>query len=102
MKGGFFLGNTTTLLIYFGILAAITYFIIIRPQQKQRKDRETLLNNLRVRDRVLTAGGIYGKIMKIKDVSVILQVAEKVEIEVAKSGIISVENRDITAENEKE
>ncbi|MGC7873654.1 preprotein translocase subunit YajC [Desulfosporosinus sp. SYSU MS00001] len=90
-----------SLVLYFVVFFGIMYFLMIRPQQKQAKQRQALLNGMRVKDRVLTAGGIYGKITKVKDNSVILQIADKVEIEVAKSGITSVENRDITAEDAK-
>jgi preprotein translocase subunit YajC len=74
---------------------------MIRPQQKQQKQRQAMLSSLRVRDKVITGGGIYGKILKVKDESVIMQIADKVEVEVAKSGIISVENRDVTIETNK-
>ncbi|MDR3288534.1 MAG: preprotein translocase subunit YajC [Peptococcaceae bacterium] len=91
------LGNST-MLIYFVILVGITYLMIIRPQQKQRKERENLMNALRVRDKVVTTGGIYGKITKIKDQSVMIEIADKVEIELARAGIASVENRDVAAD----
>jgi preprotein translocase, YajC subunit len=77
------------------------YFLMIRPQQKQAKQRQTLLSSLKVKDKVITAGGIYGKITKVKDNSVMLLIADKVEIEVAKSGVTSVENRDINADKDK-
>ena len=77
------------------------YFLMIRPQQKQAKQRQNLLSSLKVRDKVITAGGIYGKVTKVKDNSVMLLIADKVEVEVAKSGITSVENRDINAEQNK-
>lgn len=93
--------STTTIVMYIVVFFAMMYFIAIRPQQKQQKQRQALLNSLRVRDRVITSGGIYGKVVKVKDNSVMLQIAEKVEIEVAKSGIVSIENREVTVENEK-
>jgi len=93
--------STISLVLYFVVFFGIMYFLMIRPQQKQAKQRKTLLSSLRAKDRVITAGGIYGKILKVKDKSVILQIADKVEIEVAKSGITSVENRDINAEKDK-
>ncbi|MDP4128114.1 MAG: preprotein translocase subunit YajC [Bacillota bacterium] len=93
--------STMSLILYFVVFFGIMYFLMIRPQQKQAKQRQALLSSLHVKDRVITAGGIYGKIMKVKDNSVILQIAEKVEIEVAKSGITSVENRDVNAEKDK-
>jgi preprotein translocase subunit YajC len=82
------------------IIFGTVYFLMIRPQQKQQKQRQAMLNSLRVRDKVITAGGLYGKITKVKDTSVIMQIADKVEVEVAKSGIISVENRDVSADVE--
>jgi len=92
--------STISLVLYFGVFFGIMYFLMIRPQQKQAKQRQALLSSLRVRDKVITAGGIYGKITKIKDNSVMLQIADKVEVEVAKSAITSVENREITVEKD--
>lgn len=89
--------NNMSLVLYFVVFFAIMYFLMIRPQQKQAKQRRTLLNSLKVRDKVITAGGIHGKITKVKDNSVMLLIAEKVEIEVSKSGVVSVENRDVYA-----
>lgn len=93
--------STMSLVLYFVVFFAIMYFLMIRPQQKQAKQRQTLLSSLKVRDRVITAGGIYGKITKVKDNSVMLLIADKVEIEVAKSGVTSVENRDINTDTNK-
>lgn len=93
--------STLTLIGYCVIIFGTMYFLMIRPQQKQQKLRQAMINSLRVRDKVITTGGIYGKITKVKDNSVIMQIADKVEVEVAKTGIISVENRDVTAETNK-
>ena len=93
--------QNVTLVLYVAVFFGIMYFLMIRPQQKQQKARQALMSGLRVRDKVITAGGIYGKIVKIKDDSVILQVAEKVEIEVTKTGIGSVENRQVESEEPK-
>lgn len=90
--------STLTLVLYFAVFFGIMYFLMIRPQQKQAKKRQAMMSSLRVKDQVITTGGIYGKISKIKDDSVMLQIADKVEVEIAKSGIVSVENRDIELE----
>ncbi|MDR3270213.1 MAG: preprotein translocase subunit YajC [Peptococcaceae bacterium] len=94
--------NYTTIIFYLVILAAICYFMIFRPQSKQRKERESLMSSLRVRDKILTSGGIYGRITKLKEKTVMIEVADKVELELSRSGIVSVENRDVTAEEGKE
>ncbi|AET66603.1 preprotein translocase, YajC subunit [Desulfosporosinus orientis DSM 765] len=93
--------STLTLVLYFVVFFGIMYFLLIRPQQKQAKKRQALISSLRTRDQVITTGGIYGKITKVKEDSVIVQVAEKVEIEFAKSAIASVENRDIELEKKE-
>jgi len=93
--------STLTLIGYCVIIFGTMYFLMIRPQQKQQKQRQAMINSLRVRDKVITSGGIYGKVTKVKDTSVLMQIADKVEIEVDKSGIISVQNRDTTVETNK-
>ena len=92
---------TTTLILYLALIFGMMYFLMIRPQQKQAKKRQALLSSIRVKDQIITAGGLYGKITKVKDNSIILLIAEKVEVEVAKSGIVSVENREIDVEKAK-
>jgi preprotein translocase subunit YajC len=93
--------QTVTLVLYFVVFFGIMYFLMIRPQQKQAKQRQALLSSLRVKDKVITSGGIYGKITKVKEKSVMVQIADKVEIEVTKNGIASVENREVVVEKEK-
>ena len=87
--------QTVMLIGYFAFFIAVMYFLMIRPQQKQQKKRQALLNSLKVRDKVVTSGGILGKIVKVKDETVVVQIADKVEIEILKAGINSVENRDV-------
>lgn len=93
--------STMSLVLYFVVFFGIMYFLMIRPQQKQAKKRQELLSSIRVKDQIITAGGLYGKITKVKENSVILQIADKIEVEVAKSGVVSVENRDIELEKAK-
>ena len=93
--------TAVTLILYFAAFLVIMYLLLIRPQQKQAKKRQALLNNLRVRDRVITVGGFYGKITKVKDDSVMVLLADNVEVEMAKNGVSSVENRDIDLEKAK-
>ena len=55
------------LLFQFGLIFVIFYFLIIRPQQKQRKQHEEALRTLKRGDRVVTAGGIVGEVIHIKE-----------------------------------
>lgn len=92
--------QTITLVLYFVVFFGIMYFLMIRPQQKQAKQRQAMLGSLKVRDQVITAGGLYGKITKVKEKSVMLLIADKVEVELAKSGITSIENREVGTEKD--
>lgn len=69
-------------------LVAIFYFFMIRPQAKKQKEIRKFRDSLTVGDRVITAGGIYGKIKELKeDNIVILEIAENVRIRIDKSSI---------------
>ncbi|NLL47117.1 MAG: preprotein translocase subunit YajC [Firmicutes bacterium] len=69
------------------IVGVLFYFMIIRPQQKQQKERKAMLDSLKKGDRIVTVGGIYGELVALKEDYVTLKVADKVEIKVARSGI---------------
>ena len=60
-------GGGTFLIIQFGLILAIIYFLMIRPQQKQRKQHEERLRNLKRGDSVVTTGGLVGEVMHIKE-----------------------------------
>lgn len=69
------------------IIFVIFYFLLIRPQQKKAKQHQEMLNALKKGDKVLTSGGIYGRIVSIDDTSVKLEIAEKVQIKVSRGNI---------------
>ena len=72
------------LVLPFGFAAGI-YFLMIRPQQKKDKKIKNLRNNLKVGDEVTTIGGIYGKVIKIKDDIITIEVgADKTKLTIAK------------------
>ncbi|QGP90773.1 Sec translocon accessory complex subunit YajC [Neomoorella glycerini] len=79
-------GTIFYMLVFFGIL----YFLMIRPQQKQQKRRQEMLNGLKVDDRVVLAGGLHGRITKIKDKTLMIRIADRVEVEVDKGGVAYV------------
>lgn len=68
----------------------IFYFLLIRPQQKQMKAHQSMLNSLKKGDRVLTSGGLYGTILAFKGNDLELKVAENVKVLVARSSVSSV------------
>jgi len=80
----------TGTLFYLIVFMGILYFLLIRPQQKQQKQRQEMIDNLKVDDRVVVSGGIHGRITKIKDNTLMVRIADKVEIEIDKSGVAYV------------
>jgi preprotein translocase subunit YajC len=71
----------------FVLVLAIFYFIILLPMRRKQQKVQQFLDNLKVGDRVITTGGIYGQVMKLGGDSIQLQIAEKLRIEVAKASI---------------
>ena len=66
---------------------AIFYFFMVRPQQKKQKEINKFRSELNNGDRVITAGGIYGIIIDIKDNYIILEIADNVRIKIDKNSI---------------
>lgn len=72
------------------LIAGLFYFMIFRPQSKQAKQQRQMLDDIQVGDEVLTAGGIVGKIEKMKDEFIVLRIADAVELTLKKSSIAKV------------
>jgi preprotein translocase subunit YajC len=81
-QGGGLMGLAPLIFIFI-----IFYFLLIRPQQKKTRAHQDMLNALKVGDRVITGGGIYGKIVKVEDAAVSLEIADKVRIKVSRPSI---------------
>jgi preprotein translocase subunit YajC len=86
-------GNPLVQLIPFALVLAIFYFIILLPMKKRQKKVQEFLSALKVGDRVITSGGIYGSITKVNEESVQLQVAQNVRLEVARSAIVGYQGQ---------
>ena len=71
----------------FALILGIFYFVILMPMKKRQKKVQEFQDSLKVGDRVVTTGGIYGQITKLNDKSVQLQIADKVRIEIAKTAV---------------
>jgi len=69
------------------LMILIFYFLLIRPQQKKEKQRQAMINNLQKGDRVVTAGGMHGVVVAVKDDIVTLKVASNTNIDFVKSSI---------------
>ena len=74
-------------IIWLVVLFGAMYFLMIRPQQKEQRERAEMIRVLKPGDKILTNGGIIGVITKVEDLSIKVRVAVKVEIEVIKTGV---------------
>jgi preprotein translocase subunit YajC len=75
-------------LIFFAAIILIFYFFMIRPQMKKQKDLKNYRESLKRGDKVVTAGGIYGRIHEISEKTVLLEVDQNVKIKVDKGSIV--------------
>ncbi len=85
------IGQIIPLLLIFGIM----YFLLIRPQQKKLKEHQAMVAALRRGDRVITQGGIVGKVTKVKDDDneIEVEIASGVSVRVVRSTIATVLNK---------
>jgi preprotein translocase subunit YajC len=80
-------------LIPFVLVLGIFYFVILMPMRKRQKKVDEFLAALKVGDRVVTSGGIYGSVTKLGGDSLQLQIAEKVRVEVSRSAIVGYQGQ---------
>jgi preprotein translocase subunit YajC len=75
------------IVIYFVVIAALFFVLIVRPQRRQVAARKALIDALVVGDEVITAGGIYGTIVEIADDVLLVRVADGIELRFAREAI---------------
>ena len=66
---------------------AIFYFLLIRPQQKQQSEHDGMLKNLKIGDKILTSGGLYGSITGFKDEDLEVQFSQTVKLTVNRTAV---------------
>jgi len=71
------------------LIIVVFYFFMIRPQMKKQKELKNFRQNLKVGDKVITSGGIYGKINDIRDNVVIIEVEDKMRLRVDINSVFS-------------
>jgi preprotein translocase subunit YajC len=95
-------GALSQFLLLFAPLFAIWYFLVIRPQQQQRRKTQAMLSNLKTGDRVVTSGGIHGTIVSFRNGVVQLQIANQVRVDVARSAITGMVTEETGGEARQE
>lgn len=82
---GFILQMVPLLLIF-----VVFYFLLIRPQQKRMKEHRALIDAVKKNDMVVTAGGMIGKVTKVEDAEVEIEVSPNVRVRVVKATLSDV------------
>lgn len=77
-------------ILFFGLLFAAMWFLMIAPQRKKQKQHEKMLRELANGDEVVTAGGIFGTIVSVKDDRFVVRIADTTKVELGKSFVTSV------------
>ncbi len=77
-------------LLFFGLVALVFYFFMIRPQQQRAADQKKLRDSLQKGQQVITAGGLHGKIAEVTDTTVTLEVDRGVRLTFDKASIATV------------
>ena len=84
--------------LFFAAIFAIFYFLLIRPQQKQKRERETTLRSVKKGDRVVTTSGVHGTVVGLTEQMMTLKVADQVRLDFDRSAL----GRIVTPPGDKE
>jgi preprotein translocase subunit YajC len=85
--------------IYLVVLVLAFFFLIVRPQRRQAAARRLLIAALEVGDEIITAGGIYGTVRALDDEIVTVEVADGVELRIAKGAVNAVAARPVAPDD---
>lgn len=72
------------------LMFVIFYFLLIRPQQKKAKEHREMISSLKKGDRIMTSGGLHGRIVALDEGSVSLEIAEKVRVKVGRGYVAAL------------
>ncbi len=85
-------GGMLMQILPFVVIFGVFWLLIIMPQRKQQKQRQSMLSSLKKGDKVITAGGLHGEIVDLDEDDVRLRVADKVELKFTRSSISRVKS----------
>ena len=78
----------------FAMMLLIFYLLVMMPTRKRQKKVQEFQSGLKVGDKVITTGGIFGEVVRVKDASVQIRIADKVNIEVARAAVGGYQGQD--------
>ena len=81
-------------LIFLAAIAALFWFLLIRPQRQRQVAHRTMVSELGLGDEVITAGGVFGRVRSIADDHILLEIAPGTEIRLAKEAVATIVSRE--------
>jgi preprotein translocase subunit YajC len=81
-------------LVPFALILAIFYLVILLPMRRRQKKVQEFLSALKVGDRIITSGGLFGSITRLGDKSVQVQIADKVRVEISRAAVIGYQGQE--------
>ncbi len=96
--GGGIMGS---LLIPLILMVGIFYFLVILPQKKQQQNLKDMIAALKLKDEIVTNGGIIGTIVEVRETSFIIRSGDKSLLEIGKAAVVGRRNEEIAAELKK-
>lgn len=92
-------GLLATPLVPIVLMLAIMWFFLIRPQQKKQKEHKQMIDNLKKGDRIITSGGLYGRVTGVAESTLTVEIADKVRVKISRGHVGAV--LQATAENKE-
>jgi preprotein translocase subunit YajC len=83
------------------LIVIVFYFLILRPQQQKQRETQAMLDNLKVNDEVVTTGGLFGRIVKLADKVVTLEIAPKIQVRIERTAIAGLQRSTRSGDKEK-
>lgn len=78
---------------WFPILILLFYFLMVRPQMKREKEVKSMLDSVKVGDRVVTSSGMHGKVIRIENNIFTIEIAQNVRVDFERTAVASVRNK---------
>lgn len=72
------------------LMFVIFYFLLIRPQQKRTKEHRQMVSNIKKGDRIITSGGLHGRVTGMDDATLTVEIADKVRVKVARANVANL------------
>lgn len=80
-------GSMGGMLLTFGLMFAVMYFLIIRPQQKRQKEHQKMLDAVKKGDRIITGGGLHGVVKEVREDTLLVKIAENTVVELTRGAV---------------